>query len=89
MNSFSTIGTPLYGGDLTVRGRMDLGRRTEMNIRQDVRSDPFFTLGAFNSLQQEVTDQTVTDQGNGLASSSINALTDARSLILDTRASLQ
>ena len=46
LNSYSTVGASAYGGDLVLRGRRDLGRRTVLDLSQDLRSDPFFTLGA-------------------------------------------
>ena len=84
VNRFSTVGTPSMGGDLTVRGRRELGRRTVMTLSQDVRSDPFFTLGAFDSLQQDDA-----GEGNGLESSSTNAAALSRSLVLGTATSIR
>ncbi len=86
VNAFRNIGlTPSYGGELELQGRTELGRRTEVNVGQNVRSAPFFALGAFNSLQPAVA-----DAGAEVPDSSpMNAFSKIRSLALDTSASLR
>jgi len=51
MNTYRNVGlTPSYGGDVALRARLPLGRRTEAQVRQGVRYDPFLSLRAFDGL---------------------------------------
>ena len=79
---------PQYGGDLSLGGRTQVGRNTALSGSQSVRSDPFFTLGGFNSLQPVVGGNGTLGSA-GIDSSPINAITQARSLTLDTTASVR
>ncbi len=78
---------PSYGGDLSLEGRTQVGRNTQLSASQNVRSDPFFTLGAFNPLQP-VVGGTGTLGSAGIDSGPITAVTEVRSLMLETTASM-
>ena len=75
---------PDYGGDLELRGRAELGRRTDMTVSQQVRSNPFFGLAAFDSLLLPGIDPSYLDE-RPLASNPITAVNANRSLELSTR----
>jgi len=52
MNAYSIEGVgPYSGGDQSVRGRTKFGRRTELEVAEDFRFDPYVTLGLFNTIQ--------------------------------------
>jgi hypothetical protein len=85
VNAFRNIGlTPVYGGDLAVRGRTGLGQRTVLDVGQNVRSDPFFALDPLNSIQPAAPDLAA----GASDASPIDPFTKNRSLSLTTRASL-
>ena len=81
VNAFSNIGVkPGYGADLEIRARTDIGRNSELSAAQNVRSNPFFGLAAFESLQP------TSPGAPGLDTSPLNVFTESRSLALNTRA---
>jgi hypothetical protein len=52
--SYRNVGlTPNYGGDIRVRARSTIGRRTRAEIRQSVNYDPFLSLGGFSVLSPD------------------------------------
>src|SRR5262249_10989504 len=52
MNAFSLEGVgPYSGGDQSARARTKFGRKTELEVAEDLRFDPYLTLGLFNSIQ--------------------------------------
>jgi hypothetical protein len=55
MNTFRNVGlTPAYGGDLRARLVAPLGRRVRLELSENVRNEPFYTLGAFTPLRGDV-----------------------------------
>lgn len=52
MNTYRNIGLgPSYGGEESVRGRITFGRRTDLEVTQGLRYDPYFSLGLFGVIQ--------------------------------------
>ena len=88
VNSYRNVGlTPSYGGDVGLQGRTEIGRRMSLSVSQQASSDPYFSLGAFSTLQPMVTDSIGSDAGV-LDSSPTQAITEIRSLTLDTGVTL-
>ncbi len=86
VNSFRNVGLkPSYGGDLLLRARTEIGRKTDLDVSQGARSDPYFTLGAFDALQRSFVDRS----GGALDSSPTRRLSEIRSLSLNTRATVR
>jgi hypothetical protein len=52
MNTYRNVGIGAnYGGEQSIRARTTLGRRTELEVAEDFRYEPFFTLGLFGPIQ--------------------------------------
>jgi hypothetical protein len=82
MNTYRNIGvTPSYGGEISARARTAIGRRGQADIRQSVRYDPFFSLGAFSVLPAET-------GGQAFDSNPTNGIAESRSWTSDTAVSI-
>ena len=58
-----TQADPSLGGDLSIRGELNLGRRNHLVAGQDFSYVPYLVIGAFASLQPEVETSALPDSG--------------------------
>jgi hypothetical protein len=80
--SYSNIGVdPQPGGNVRISALAPLGRSNSLELRQEVRSDPFLAFGAFGSLGPDI------DVGAGPDANPANGLFAQRSWASDTSAS--
>jgi len=84
MNTYSNIGVrPTYGGDESARFRTRFGRRTTAEFSQSLRYDPYFSLGAFRSIQNIPGSNPESVATNDPDANPTNGLAESRSTILD------
>jgi hypothetical protein len=80
--SYSGVGIdPEPGGSARIGAVAPLGRSNDLELRQEVRSDPFLSFGAFGSLRPDI------DLGGGPDANPANGLFAQRSWASDTSAS--
>jgi hypothetical protein len=80
VSSYSVNRDPVVGGDISMKGNLTLGGRTQLGVSQVARSEPYAMLGAFNALPV-ASDKFSPDQNPG------NGLAENRSLTYGTSAS--
>jgi hypothetical protein len=80
--SYSNIGIdPQAGGNVRIAAFAPIGQSNSVELRQEVRSDPFLSFGAFGSLRPDI------DVGAGPDANPANGLFAQRSWASDTTAS--
>lgn len=83
VTSYANTGTdPLIGGDIAMRGELELGRRSRLTLSQSFSYAPNLVLGTFGLLDQAVDPGDLPDTGD------ISGLVDQRSWTSDTGVSL-
>jgi hypothetical protein len=82
MNTYRNVGVgPSYGAEQSIRARTTLGRRTDFDVAQDLRYDPYFSLGLFGAIQAP-------DLPGTPDSNPTSALTETRSWTVNTSSGL-
>jgi hypothetical protein len=81
VNSYRGIG-PAFGAGIDIIGDTSAGRRTDLGFTQSVHSDPFFSLGFFGALQDEL--GTANPDTNPS-----NSVTEDRTLAIDSMARIR